>query len=165
MKSGKILTWTIVIVLVIIIVLTAMTVFGSKKAATYNVAQVYITSWNLDANDTSLVDVQFKIYLDLDDDGVFEVNKSSEMFNSTSFELAPFHLGGPIDTQIDKFNFKIEVIINVAGASQMMRYTNDGTNPVNEGRNELDISDSWSYESTVGEAGVDCAISYAYYIS
>jgi len=165
LRRGKLIVLAVTVVAVIVIVAAAYSVLGQKKVATYNVAQVYITSWNLDMNDTTTVDVRFKISLDLDGDGAFEVNKTSDTFPGVTFEIAPFTLGGPISSDVQKFHFKVEVQKASGGSWVNMRYMEDGSIPINEGKNEVDVEGSWSYESSLGGAGIDCAISYAYYVS
>jgi hypothetical protein len=164
-KRGKLLTIVAAVIIIIIVIAAAYTVLGQKKSTTYNVVQVYVTSWNLDINDTTPVDVRFRILLDLDGNGVFEVNKTSETFTGVTFQIAPFNLGGPINSAVQKFYFLVEVE-KATGASWVnMRYQNNDTTPINEGKNEVDVEGSWSYESTMGDPGMDCAITYAYYVS
>jgi hypothetical protein len=84
------------VVVVVAVVAVAISAFGnSKNVMDYNVAQVYINSWYVDTNES--LSVQFKIYLDLNNDGVFEVERTSEVMNDSAVLVAPFKLGGPIN--------------------------------------------------------------------
>ncbi|OPY30999.1 MAG: hypothetical protein A4E32_01981 [Methanomassiliicoccales archaeon PtaU1.Bin124] len=165
MKKKGLLAIAVVIVAAVVLVGTAFALMGNQKVPTYNAAQVYITSWTLGPNDTSLVDVQFRISLDLDGDGVCEINKTSATFNSTTFEMAPFKLGGPVNTDVKVFHFKIEVIRIGDGAVVNMRYTNDGSSPLYNATNDMDASGSWSLASPHEDAGIDCSIEFAYYVN
>ena len=99
---------------------------------------------------------------------LFEIEKLSSKFNDTYVEVAPFKLGGPIASTITTFTFKVEVF-KVADneALEQMYYTPDGSTPLNNGTNDVDASQSWSWDATAIEGANEyaCKISYLYFVN
>lgn len=141
---------------------------GGSQQTSFNVVQVYITSWSLNKSvETPGIDVVFKISIDFTGDGIYEGPKNSTVFDDTTIEVAPFKLGGPIASSITTFKFKVEVFKVVDGVWQLMYYTADATTPINDGVNQVEASKSWSYDATGIEGANEyaCMISYLYYIN
>jgi hypothetical protein len=127
---------------------------------------VYVTSWNSNTTTMNLMDVQFKISMDLNNDGVYEVQQSSAVLNQTYIEVGVFHLGGPIASDADHFRFKIEAFKIDNGTSIPLIYTADGSIPVNQGSSEEGALNSWSYDATLNSSSdLACNINYMYFIS
>jgi hypothetical protein len=166
MEKEKRKVWGIVAIIVIVVLVLSLAVLfsGAKKAPTYNVAQVYITTWGLPDFQGQPVDVQFRVLLDLDGDRVYEVNRTSHVFANSTFELAPFSLGGPIDTAVRDFHFKIEVLKIQGGNETFLFYDSTGVVPENAGINAEGGSGSWSFPQE-GHAVAGCSIAYAYYVN
>jgi hypothetical protein len=166
-KTETILVVVILAALVIAGLYMVAPAFGKQQAPVNNVAQVYITTWNIEPIGDQGIDVQFQLSLDLNGDGTFEVVRSSEVFANTYVELAPFKLGGPIPASISKFSFKVEVFRVVDGVRSPLSYSNDGMIPVNDGINQEDSSNAWSFEN-LGSSGTSmavCNITYSYYVN
>jgi hypothetical protein len=159
----------VIVVIVLAGAFAAISAFGNNnQKPEFLVAQVYINSWNRNANLTDPMDVQFKISLDLNNDGVYEVQQSSQIWNiqNTSIQQAPFHLGGPVASNLGHFNFKVEVFKIVNGAQIPMNYTADGSIPVNQAASTDNSQDSWNYDLTItSNDPLACGISYLYYVS
>jgi hypothetical protein len=170
MRRRTMLVAGIVIVAVVLAgAFAAISVFGNNnQKPEYLVAQVYIASWNGNSSVMDPVDLQFKISLDLNNDGVYEVQQSSPIWNirNTSIQQAPFHLGGPVASNLGNFNFKVEVFKMVNGTQIPMNYTTDGSIPVNQAASADNSQNSWSYDATTtGNDPLACGISYMYYVS
>jgi hypothetical protein len=167
MRRSTMLVAVIVIAVVVLAgAYAAMSVLGSKQKVEYLVSQVYISSWNSNITKMNQMDVQFKISLDLDNDGTYEVQQSSEVWNDTYIQQAPFKLGGPVASNLGHFNFKIEAFKVVNGTQTPLRYTPDGTIPVNQGSSMEGSSHSWHYEQAqAGDDDLACGIDYWYYTS
>jgi len=105
----------------------------SGNNPTYNVVQVYVSSWHTNES----VDVVFKISIDLNNDGEFEFPKTSEVFNNTSILVSPFKMGGPLVNSVAHFKYKVEVFEVVNNEWVPMPYTEDGSIPVYEGNNTV----------------------------
>jgi hypothetical protein len=159
----------VIVVLVLAGAFAAISVFGnSNQKPEYLVAQVYIASWNSNTSVLDPMDVQFKISLDLNNDGIYEVQQSSQIWNvrNTSIQQAPFHLGGPVASNLGHFNFKVEVFKILNGTQIPMIYTADGSIPVNQAASADSSQNSWSYDATMTSSDpLACGISYMYYVS
>jgi hypothetical protein len=154
----------IVVVVVVVGALLALSM-SNNKSATYNSAQIYVTSWKMNSTEAPNVTVLFRMSLDLNGDGIYETVRTSNTFNQTGFELVPFHVGGPVNTQVQTFYFKIDVLRVLNGSETMMRYTDNGVSPVNSGSNIPGSSGSWQYDTQSGPLDQNCAIKYVYYTS
>ncbi len=166
MRRGTIVIAVIAVAAIMIGSYAAITVFGNNEKTEYLVAQVYIGSWNSDISTMNQMDVQFKISLDLNNDGVYEVQQTSDVMNDTYIESAPYRLGGPVASNLGSFNFKVEVFKVVDGVQIPMNYTEDGSIPVNQGSSTESSQNSWSYDATVmGNDERACSITYWYYVS
>jgi hypothetical protein len=167
-RKTEVITVIVIVVVVMTFVLgMVIQAIAKQQSPTYNVVQVYITHWTVENEVEDPIDVQFVISLDLNGDGVFEIQRTSDVFDNTLFEIAPFHLGGPIDTATSSFNFMVEVFSRSGNSTEPLSYTIDGITPINEGLNTVDSSQAWDYPlSYPSENGaVMCGISYAYYVS
>jgi hypothetical protein len=141
---------------------------GGGQQTSFNVVEVYITSWSLNKSvETPGIDVVFKISIDFNGDGIYEAPKNTTVFHDTTVEVAPFKLGGPIASSITTFTFKVEVFKVVDNQWQLMYYTADAITPINSGVNQVEASHSWSYDATGIEGANEyaCMISYLYYIN
>ena len=154
----------IVVAILVIAAVWAMNLWGNKNTA-YNSAQIYITDWKMSSPGAPNVDVQFKMYFDLNGDGSYELTRTSNVFTNTSFELAPFHIGTPVDVQVGSFNMKVEVLKISGGTSTVMQYTDSGILPTCNAMNQIDKSGSWSFSTLSGPVNNNCAIKLVYYIS
>jgi hypothetical protein len=166
MSKRRLMIMVAIIIVVALLVVAAVlaTNPGGNKNTTYNSAQIYITDWGMSSPGAPNVNVQFKLYFDLNGDGVYELTRTSSVFTNTSFELAPFHIGTPVDVQSGSFNFKVEVLKISGGTSTVMRYTDNGIIPVCNGVNQIDKSGSWSYSTVSGPVDLNCAIKIVYYV-
>jgi hypothetical protein len=163
-KRKKLWSFVAIIVVIVIIILAVVLLMAGNKAPTYNVAQVYVTTWGMASAQAEPIDVKFRVLLDLDGDQAFEVNRSSAVFTNTTFELAPFNLGGPINTNVKQFHFKVEVVRMQDGNESVLWYDGGTLSPTNTGVNEEGGSGSWSYPQD-GHAVSECTVQYAYYIN
>jgi hypothetical protein len=156
--------WSLAIVIIIAaVLLLAVSLMGGNKTPTYNVTQIYVTSWSMPP-ESDPVDVKFKVYLDLNGDRVYEVNRSSDVFSNTTFELAPFNIGGPIDTEVRQFHFIIEVL-RVNGSNETpLRYANGTAMYESTGANEEGASGSWSFPMQ-SQSEEECTIQFTYYVN
>jgi hypothetical protein len=139
---------------------------GGKKEDT-NVAEIYLLSWDLNTKDAGkAIDVEFRISIDTDNDGVYDQVRTSEVFRNTSVETAPFRLGSAIPTSVGEFTFKVEALQVNNGSLMPMNYHASGSVPVNSGINEQGFSQSWKYDGTSLElnGSPTCRISYACYV-
>jgi hypothetical protein len=158
-------------VVVIIIAFIAFVVapnIGGGQQTSFNVVRIIITNWDLNKTiEAQGIDVQFIISIDITGDGVYESVKPSDVFTNTTVEVAPFESGGPVATTIPSFKFKVEAFKLVGGELQQLYYTANGTTPVNQGTNDADAQQSWSYDATWIEGANDyaCRISYVYYVN
>jgi hypothetical protein len=160
----------VAVIAVVVIILagayTAMTVLGNNQKTEYLVAQVYIGSWNSNLSKMVPIDVQFKISLDLNNDGVYELQQTSQVWNDTYLQQTPFRLGGPVASNVGNFNFKVEAFKVVNGIQIPLNYTSDGTVPVNHGSSSDSSSNSWSFDETqLSNDDLACSIDYIYYVS
>jgi hypothetical protein len=154
------------VIAIVVVGAYAVTIFGNKEKTEYLVAQVYISSWNTNTTTMTPIDVQFKISLDMNNDGVFEVNQSSEVWNNTYIQQAPFRLGGPVASNLGNFNFKVEAFKVINGTQIPMNYTADGSIPVNQGNSAESSQNSWQFDATSqSHDDLACAIEYWYYVS
>jgi hypothetical protein len=163
-------TMLVAVIAIVVVVLAgayvAMTVMANNQKTEYLVAQVYVSSWNSNISKMTPMDVQFKISLDLNNDGVYEVQQSSEVWNDTYLQQAPYRLGGPVASNLGHFNFKVEAFKVVNGIQTPLNYTSDGTIPVNQGSSAEGSSKSWSFDQTlVSNDDLACSIDYMYYVS
>jgi hypothetical protein len=168
MRRRTIVVAAIMVAAIVIVgAYAAAVAFGGNQKTEYLVAQVYITSWNSNITMMNLVDVQFKISLDLNNDNTFELQQYSDVLNNTYLETAPFKLGGPVTSSVGHFNFKVEVFKVVNGIQIPMNYTQDGKVPVNSVSATESSEDSWSYDATALRSFDDysCGISYMYFVS
>lgn len=156
----------VIAVIVIAGAYAAVSVLGNKQKAESLVAQVYIGSWNSNLSKMNQMDVQFKISLDLNNDGTFEVQQSSEVWNDTYIQQVPFKLGGPVISNQGNFNFKIEAFKVVNGTQTPLKYTSDAKIPVNQGSSLEGSSKSWHFDQVdAGDDDLTCGIDYWYYVS
>lgn len=142
--------------------------FSGVKRDSYNVVEIYIFNW--DKNATVLddnIDVQFRISIDSNDDGIYDIVGNSIVFQNTSVEIVPFKLGDVIQTTNSEFKFKVEVFRVVNGSVVSMHYQENGLTPVNSGLNKVDSSQVWTYDATsvIGKDDLACRISYVYYVT
>jgi hypothetical protein len=142
--------------------------FSESKRARFNVVEIYILNW--DTNVTGQgdeIDVQFRISIDSDGDGTFDIVRGSEVFRNTTVEIAPFRLGGAIPTTVGDFHFKVEALRVVDGSLVPMHFTNGGPTAVDTGINQRYSSEVWSYDATagVGKDDLACRMSYVYYVN
>ena len=160
-------------VAVVVIAFVAFAVapnLGPSQHTSFNVVEVYINSWDLNKSvPTQGMDVKFKISIDFNGDGTYDMEKMSSKFNDTTVELVPFKLGGPIASTISTFKFKVEVFKLTANDAieGQMYYTPDHTTPINSGVNQVDAQGAWSYDATGIEGANDyaCKVSYVYYVN
>jgi hypothetical protein len=143
-----------------------LSAYGNNQKGEYLVAQVYITSWNSNISMMNAMDVQFKISLDLNNDGTYEVQQYSDIWNNTYIQQTPFRLGGPVVSNQGQFNFKIEAFEVANGMLIPLNYTADGSIPVNHGSAAENSQDSWHFDATtIGHDDFACAIDYMYFVS
>ncbi len=143
-------------------------VLSGNQGGSMNAVQVYILNWDLNNTDpNAAVDVVFKISMDLDGNGQFEVEKRSEVLANTTVEPAPFKLGGPLPATATHFAFKVEVFRLINNQYYQLYYTANRTVPVLPGLNEVGASQAWMYDSTnaPGHTSDDCRISFQYIVS
>jgi hypothetical protein len=169
MKRNKMLAVAgVVIAIIAFIAFVVAPNIGGSQQTSFNVVKIIVSNWDLNKTiEAEGIDVKFIISIDITGDGIYEIVKPSNVFNNTTVEIAPFESGGPIASTIPSFKFKVEVFKVVDGALQQMYYTADGTTPVNQGDNDVDASQSWSYDATWLEGANDyaCRISYIYYVN
>jgi hypothetical protein len=144
----------------------AISVLGNKQKGENLVAQVYISSWNSNTTSMNPMDVQFKISLDLNNDGTYELQQSSDVWNNTYLQMAPYRLGGPVVSNQGHFNFKVEAFKVDNGTLTPLHYTSDATIPMNLGSTIEGSSKSWTYDQAqAGNDDLACGIEYWYYVS
>jgi hypothetical protein len=167
MRKRTMLAAVILVAAIVVVgAYAAVSVFGTKEKTEYLVAQVYIASWNNNISMSNPIDVQFKISLDLNNDGTYEVQQSSDVWNHTYLQMAPFKLGGPVASDLGQFKFKIEVFQVNDGILTPMNYTDDGSVPVNVAQSGEGSADSWLYDATTTSSdNLACSLGYYYYVS
>jgi hypothetical protein len=165
-RSTMLVAGIVIAVIVIAGAYAAVSVLGNKQKPESLVAQVYISSWNSNTTRMNQMDVQFKISLDLNNDGTYEVQQSSEVWNNTYIQQVPFKLGGPVTSNQGDFNFKIEAFKVANGTQIPLKYTSDASIPVNQGSSEEGSYKSWHFEQIdAGDDDLACGIDYWYYVS
>ncbi len=158
----------VVAVAVLVLAFVVAPNLGSSPQNSYNVVEVYIGTWDLNKSiETPGINVVFQISIDFNNDGIFDLNPHSEVFNSTTVEVAPFKIGGPIISTISTFTFKVDVFKVVGNSWVPMYYTADATTPLNHGVNQVEATGSWSWDATGLEGANEfaCKISYLYFIN
>lgn len=165
-RSTLLIAGIVVAVIVLAGGYAAISFLGNNQKTETLVAQVYISNWNSNTSKMDQMDVQFKISLDLNNDGTYEVQQFSQVWNDTYLQQAPFKLGGPVTSNLGQFTFKVEAFKIVDGTQVPLRYTPDGTNPVNQGSSIEGSANSWTFDQTkAGDDDLACAIDYWYYVA
>jgi hypothetical protein len=168
LKRNTLIIFATVVLVVSLVMAATLGLFNGTKKDNYNVVEIYILNWDTNATGPSdNIDVQFRISIDSNDDGNYEVVRESNIFRDTSVEIVPFNLGDIIQTTQSKFQFKVEVLRVVNDSFVPMHYQKNGPTPVNSGINDVDSSDVWSFDATsiVGRDDLACRISYVYYVN
>ncbi|MFA5311898.1 MAG: hypothetical protein WC375_01110 [Methanomassiliicoccales archaeon] len=168
MKRRKAVIVLIMVMSLIIVGFFAYTYLDQNDETQYNVVEVYILNWDVGAVEAQEgIDVQFRISIDMDGDGEFELVRSSQILNDTTIETVPFRLGATIPTTESSFFFKVEVLKIVNDIQTPMYYTDDATVPINKGYNNEEQPLAWTFDATDGSdpLGSSCRISYVYYIN
>jgi hypothetical protein len=131
------------------------------------VVEICVLSWDLNTKSTGkAIDVQFRISIDSDHDGVYDVVRTSDVFHNTTVETVPFRVGAPIKTSVTEFTFKVEAFQVENGSLVPMNYLSSGSVQTNTGLNEVGFSQSWKYDA-IGMGQQDnlaCRISYVCYV-
>jgi hypothetical protein len=158
----------VALVAVLVLAFVVAPNLGGGTHTSFNVVEVYIGTWDLNKSiATPGIDVMFQISIDFNNDGVYEMSPHSDAFNSTTVLVAPFKIGGPIDSSIGTFTFKVDVFKLVDNSWMPMYYTADATTPLNHGVNQVEATGSWSWDATGLEGANEfaCKITYLYYIN
>jgi hypothetical protein len=166
LNRKKLIYIAIAVVCSSLVVASALGYIGGAKRDSYNVVEIYILNWDINATGPgNEIDVQFRI--SIDGDGNYDLVGSSDVFHNTSVEIVPFRLGDTIQTTKGEFQFKIDVFRVVNGSLVPMRYLDIGPTPVSYGLNKVDSSNAWAYDATTGVEKDDmaCRISYVYYVN
>jgi hypothetical protein len=164
LKTGLLIVTPILVIVVVVLAVMAGGWTNSPEP-TYNLAQIYVTNWDTNSSEGDVFDVQFRISIDTNNDGVFEYVKTSPLMSNTNYEMSPFRTGGLLSTDVSTFQFKVEVFRVVDGVQVPQYYTDDATVPLNTGINNMEASDIWSFDATVAHP-MDpnfCRFGYSYY--
>jgi hypothetical protein len=167
LKRKMLVISAVVVLSILLMMAMALGFFGGAKKDTFNIVEIYVLNWDTNATGSvDNIDVLFRISIDSNDDGNFELVRESGIFHDTSVEIVPFKLGDAIKTSQGDFKFKVDVFRIVNNSNVPMRYLNNGPTPINSGTNEVDSSNVWSFDATMGVGNDDlaCRISYVYYV-
>jgi hypothetical protein len=167
LKRALLVIASVVVLLAVIVTVIAMGFFGGNTQPRYNVVEIYVLSWDINTtqpNDS--IDVQFRISIDSDNDGAYDLVRTSELFRNTTVESAPFRVGDIVPTSMSGFQFKVEVFRSANGTFEPMNYDRSGTNPTCAGINDVTFSKVWKFDATDGteKSALDCRISFVCYV-